>query len=57
MGIIMKHTITLISLISVLLLGALGGYFMGKAAVFERILNDKIECSLTINPITQEMME
>jgi hypothetical protein len=35
----------------------LAGFNAGKSNVFERVLNDKIECSLTVNPITQEQLK
>lgn len=37
--------------------GAVGGNFHGKADILGSLLSDKIECALTINPMTQEALK
>lgn len=33
------------------------GIYKGKSAVLERLFEDNIQCELTVNPITQEMIK
>lgn len=40
-----------------LAVGAAGGYFAGQSQTLGKLLNDKIECSLTVNPITMEKLK
>lgn len=37
--------------------GAIGGKFYGQANVLAALLTDKIECQLTVNPITMEKIQ
>jgi len=32
-------------------------FLLGRASVIEKIVDGKIECQLSINPVTMEMME
>lgn len=57
LGAMMNNIPFLIILLLVAFFAGASGFFAGKSIVFERILDDKIECSLTINPITMEKLQ
>jgi hypothetical protein len=51
-----KYLLLLVLILGISI-GVLSGRYYGQVEVFKQILNDKIECSLTINPITAEMLK
>lgn len=51
------HLILTVSLVFWIAVGALGGFYAGKAETLSLLVNDKIECSLTIDPISKKAMK
>jgi len=52
----MRNEIYVVALV-VLIMGLGAGYFAGQVKIYGEIMGDKIECSLTVNPITQERLK
>lgn len=48
---------TLVIFIAGISFGVSGGKYYGQTEIFQQLLEDKIECSLTVNPITAAQMK
>jgi ABC-type microcin C transport system permease subunit YejE len=52
-----KHLLPIVVLLIGIIIGTLSGRYYGQVEVFKQILDDKIECSLTVNPITSKQLK
>jgi hypothetical protein len=52
----LKYFIPVAILFVGIIIGAASGRYYGQVEIFKQIFNDKIECSLTVNPVTMDMI-
>lgn len=52
-----QQLLTLCALALGALAGCFAGHYHGQAETLHLLINDKIECSLTINPITKDLLQ
>lgn len=51
-----KYTLMTALLLGIAL-GVFSGRYYGQTEIFKQILDDKIECSLTVNPVTAKQLK